>query len=449
MITRLHLKNFKSFNDEGHEIPLGSLSLLVGTNASGKSNIRDALRFLHGLARGYTLAEIFGEKYGEGGVLQWKGIRGGFREAIHGVKQGTFTIGCEVRHINFIRINDGKLRIRRTWPLRYTVEIEVGQNLASGKIVNEELLAWGKTIFSTYPATLRSSQANDGKQIVVRISKQGSKKYIGPTMKLSAGQPIVSQLSDHPDATGTTRTACRVLMEGLASMRFLDLDPQALRRPSLPGQDVLGDKGENLSSVLQTLCEDKGSAESLVEWIRELTPLDVDSIEFEKVSADGKIQLALKESNGCLITAESASDGTLRFLAFAAALLGTKPAATYVFEEIENGIHPNRAHLLLALLQHATKEENPTKLRAGTQIVFKKTTQVIATTHSPALLNFLRGKALDDALLVTRIGGSSKVDCMKNLPIIKNDRSSVGDLLESGWFENVAAFLTEGEDEGS
>lgn len=79
VLKRLTLRNFKSF--QSAEIPLGPLTLLVGTNASGKSNIRDSLRVLHGIGLGYTLAEILGEKYGPGGILQWRGIRGGVREA--------------------------------------------------------------------------------------------------------------------------------------------------------------------------------------------------------------------------------------------------------------------------------------------------------------------------------------------------------------------------------
>jgi len=46
------------------------LTLVVGTNASGKSNLRDALRFLHGIGLGYPPAEILGEKYGPDGLLQ-------------------------------------------------------------------------------------------------------------------------------------------------------------------------------------------------------------------------------------------------------------------------------------------------------------------------------------------------------------------------------------------
>jgi AAA15 family ATPase/GTPase len=79
MLKKLRLENFKNFKNA--ELHLGPFTILIGANASGKSNIRDALRFLHGISRGYNLAEIMGEKYVEGGVLQWRGIRGGTREA--------------------------------------------------------------------------------------------------------------------------------------------------------------------------------------------------------------------------------------------------------------------------------------------------------------------------------------------------------------------------------
>lgn len=41
MITKITLENFKSFAGS-HSVPLGPLTLVVGTNASGKSNLRDA-----------------------------------------------------------------------------------------------------------------------------------------------------------------------------------------------------------------------------------------------------------------------------------------------------------------------------------------------------------------------------------------------------------------------
>ena len=68
MITSVRMVNFKNFADE--TLRVGPFTVIVGANASGKSNIRDAFRFLHGIGRGYTLAEILGGKYGAGGQLE-------------------------------------------------------------------------------------------------------------------------------------------------------------------------------------------------------------------------------------------------------------------------------------------------------------------------------------------------------------------------------------------
>ena len=50
MIGRIHLRNFKNFRQA--DLQLGPFTLLIGMNASGKSNLRDAFRFLHGVGRG-------------------------------------------------------------------------------------------------------------------------------------------------------------------------------------------------------------------------------------------------------------------------------------------------------------------------------------------------------------------------------------------------------------
>ena len=74
MITSLRLVDFKNFADE--TLRVGPFTVIVGANASGKSNIRDAFRFLHGIGRGYTLAEILGGRWGPGGQAEWHSVRG-------------------------------------------------------------------------------------------------------------------------------------------------------------------------------------------------------------------------------------------------------------------------------------------------------------------------------------------------------------------------------------
>ena len=146
MIQELTLKNFKSFGGPpsppesgavpqdwaGEKIKFGGLSLLIGTNASGKSNIRDALRFIHGISRGYTLAEVMGEKYVEGGVLQWKGIRGGVREIVtrNGQPENTkFTIGIRTKLLP----EDG------SGEAEYSITVDIGDKSRPPQVAEESL----------------------------------------------------------------------------------------------------------------------------------------------------------------------------------------------------------------------------------------------------------------------------------------------------------------------
>ena len=90
MIKSIRLVNFKNFADE--TLRVGPFTVIVGANASGKSNIRDAFRFLHGIGRGYSLAEIIGGKYG----ADWKPIRGAANEIVR-FGQAAFSIEVRMR----------------------------------------------------------------------------------------------------------------------------------------------------------------------------------------------------------------------------------------------------------------------------------------------------------------------------------------------------------------
>jgi predicted ATPase len=92
MFKSMRLERFKNFKDA--ELKLGPFTVLIGANASGKSNVRDAFRFLHGVARGYNLTEIIGEKFSEGGERAWSGVRGGAGEIVFS-GQSSFALTCE------------------------------------------------------------------------------------------------------------------------------------------------------------------------------------------------------------------------------------------------------------------------------------------------------------------------------------------------------------------
>ncbi|MEC4880788.1 MAG: AAA family ATPase [Scytonema sp. PMC 1070.18] len=413
MLTKLHLERFKNFKDA--ELILGTLTLLVGTNASGKSNIRDAFRFLHGISRNYNLAEIFGEKWIEGGVLQWRGIRGGTREVTF-IDESTFALA-----VSFIwEKNDSSQEAT------YRIEVNPGASGKAPTVIAESLTIAGQSD-SVFEA--QSHQESGQNNFFVKVS---GVTLFDPILSYTNNRPVLSQIAAIAPSPSVRETALAA-MSALSSMRFLDLSPDAMRLPSLPGQTVLGDRGENLSSVLQEICENPESKQALLQWVQELTPMDAKDFEFP-ADFTGKILWQLIEENGQKISAMSASDGTLRFLAMIAALLGQKPARFYFFEELDNGIHPTRLHLLLQLIER--------KVSQGT-------IQIVATTHSPQLLRLLSSQSLEYTSLTYRF--SDKPDAhIKRIVDIPQARRVIHEqdlarLHESGWLEDAVDFTEDEE----
>lgn len=419
MIHELRLADFKNFREA--VLPLGNLALLVGTNASGKSNLRDAFRFLHGLGRGYLLAEIIGEKYVEGGVLQWKGIRGGTREAVY--RSGrTFRLATTMT-----AEGGGGL---------HTIEVDVGDNGSRPRVVRESLWQDGLMVFDSHPTDDLPDQEGSP-YLFVRLPRDKQNRKQGKKLRFLDNQPVLSQFAENGKVKQDWKARAQRMIDALASMRFLDLVPEAMRLPSIPGQVILGDRGENLSSVLQAIVEQSEKKRALLEWIRQLTPLDVNDFDFVP-DQTGKILVTLIESDGQRTSAYSASDGTLRFLAMIAAMLGPDPARFYFFEELDTGIHATRLYLLLQLIEQSV---------AGGRI------QVVATTHSPPLLGFLSESARESASLVYRLPGQPDAHIRKivDIPEARHilQTRSLGRLLESGWLENAVAFLEPDGQEGA
>ena len=116
--------------------------------------------------------------------------------------------------------------------------------------------------------------------------------------------------------------------------------------------------------------------------------MDVRDFEFP-TDLSGRVHLVFLEANGRKVSAYAASDGTLRFLAILATLLGPNPKSRrrdqprlYFFEEIDNGIHPSRVRLLIDLIERQTA---------------KGEIQVITTTHSPDLLTVMNDETFKNA----------------------------------------------------
>ena len=423
MITSLRMQDFKSFADE--TLRVGPFTVIVGANASGKSNIRDAFRFLHGVGRGYGLADILGKKYGIGGQVEWKQIRGAPNE-VSRLQQV-----AELSYHGFLLETCATLGARE---LSYSIGVESGVNTSDGfRVIEEELVENGATIYTSHPGKHDPIHAQgDDTHLLLRMSKVGRQKKWGDRIAVRLTQPALTQIDEHRRIRRSHKEGAERMIRALGGMRFLDLIPDRMRKPAFPGQIVLGDSGENLPTVLQKICSDQRRKENLIDWTRELTPMDVVDFEFQ-VDLGGHVQLVICEKGERKLSAYSVSDGTLRFLAMLAALLSEDAAGLYFFEEIENGIHPSRLHLLLDLIERRTAEGK---------------VQVVATTHSPALLAMMSDKGFANASVVCRLPDTSDaiIRPISELHNAEKLRRSQGlDTLHAcGWMEDALA-LTGGK----
>ena len=462
MLTALRLKNFKNFADE--TLCMGPFTIIVGANASGKSNIRDALRFLHGVGRGYTLAEILGGKYGAGGHVEWEQIRGAPAEVVRR-DQEQFALEVDLvldKSHSHLRAGLGLRQDQSTIDYGYAILVKPNARQDGAFLVGREALQARppepgsfpqqeiqssdselireqfkkflrersrRTLYTSHPpAPDPVSNQDDEHHLLVRMEKAAGQRKYGHRVAMRPDQPALTQIGEHKQVRKAHKDLARHVADNLGSMRFLDPSPSQMREPAFPGQTVLGDSGENLPTVLQAICDDPQRKETLLEWTRELTPMDIADFEFLR-EASGKIQLIIKEHDGKTVSSQSASDGTLRFLAILAALLSEHRPGLYVFEEVENGIHPSRLHLLLELMESQTD---------GGDV------QVITTTHSPALLNLVSDKTFRNASVVCRCPETDNavIRTICSLRDATELRSSqgLGRLHTGGWLENAVYF---------
>lgn len=435
MLKSLRLENFKSFKNA--ELSLGDLTVLVGTNASGKSNIRDAFRFLHGISRGYSIAEIIGEKYGEGGVLQWRGIRGGTKEITYcGADSFAIAISFSV-HDGDTKYDMGyyiKLKLDDAAPFPYIAleKLTCRQKEHPLFDANSMSILLANAISVRFYDTWESRYVDDLNKINIARSDLIS-NYIPALFQLATGVKPQSISIDEGFNIPITKRFCELALNAISDMRFLEISPDVMKLPTYAGQNVLGDRGENLSSVMLDICRDETRKAILLDWLQALTPMDAKDFDFPE-DFTGKVLLRIEEASGQKTTAYSASDGTLRFLGLLAALLGNQRSRFYFFEEPENGIHPNRLSLLLQLME---------------QEVANGSMQIVITTHSPLLLNFLSPANLEYASLMYRIGdrAESRITKIMDIPnareLVAND--GLSSLLDSGWLEDAMYFLEDEE----
>ena len=215
----------------------------------------------------------------------------------------------------------------------------------------------------------------------------------------------------------------RGVAEVLANVRRVEPELRFLHDYARVGKARnLGDQGENFAAVVQAICDNETDKDVYLSWLRELRPEQVDDVGVLR-GAVGEPMFMLRE-NGRELPAPVLSAGTLRFAAVAAAFFQPDMPSVMALEEIENGVHASRLRMLLELLRIQAEETD---------------TQIVATTHSPTVLDWLEERDYETTFLCKRDEetGESRIRALSEVPqfldVVKKTPAS--ELFAEGWLE--------------
>ena len=346
-LFKLTAKNYRSLRDA--TIEFGDLNFFIGANASGKSTILDALRFLH---EGVQNRDFRNPVYSRGGFLNlaWKG------ESANEIE-----LSVEIE----------KEDSRFEWSVRLTKEhfdFKVTESVQSIPI-------------SSPPQILLSANKGEGEWWSGE-KKAGVILKQGPTTCALAAAAV--------DASFPARD----IADFVANWGFFDPSPFLLRRDWPGGYDSprLDAYGRNLGEKLYLLKESSpDTLEKIVTATREIVglPNTVEPREAEDRFYFVQEEPGLKFS----VHQMGVSSGTLRMLSLMTTLYGDTDMNLVGVEEPENYIHPAA---LSAFVLHLLDAQDRV--------------QFIVTTHSPLLLDFLDDP---EAVVVVRRNGIGATEAIR------------------------------------
>lgn len=223
------------------------------------------------------------------------------------------------------------------------------------------------------------------------------------------------------------------LKQGLGRMRSFVFDHAAMALPAsrLTGSELLPN-GANLAAVLASRREHApADFRRLEEEALRLLP-EFSAFVFTTQPGD-RVELALTLADGSgSVTSADLSQGTLYTLAVLALAFDSAPPSLLCLEEIDRGIHPRMLREIRDALYRLSHPASCGENRAPVQ--------VIATTHSPYLLDLFRDHP-EEIVITQKQGSEARF-------VRLSDRADLPELLREGslgdmWFSGILGGVPE------
>jgi predicted ATPase len=432
MITYIKINGFKSFHN--FEMEFAPFTVIAGANASGKSNLFDALTLLSRLAETDNLKRAFGEQRGE------------FIELFTQYGDDNYATEMEFvvemlvnKNIKDAWGNDSKLKYTR---LRYEITIARISNLTGiqeVKVVKENLFKinhqddiWASNIIPNKSLEFWKPKVVTGKRGVPyleTIIENGIPTTILVPQDGSSGFKKSFPLSYAPRTVLSTIDTVEfphvlAAKEEMKSWKFLQLNPEDLRQATSKnnGEDTISVSGKNLAAALFRIKQnDKYSLKEISRKLNSFLPnfTEVDVVDDNE---NKQYLIKLKDVDKKEFSSRVLSEGTLRILALCILEFDEKHTGLLCFEEPENGIHPFRIKAMTELLKDLSVDFNEVEIPLR---------QVIVNTHSPVLVGNMdtwkndKNVSIWYAQMRTTIsdinGDRLKINSTKISPVIKDN----------------------------
>lgn len=389
LIEKIIIKNFKSIKEA--QVSLNPLTIIVGTNASGKSNLINVFRFISNimtegidnaialqggiaylsnasLPKGTPIEIAFSVDLSSEGWVKHSDIR---------------TLGFQIEKILYHFVIQPNLKGGG-----YHIEKDRLQLIYNCLKVNPSAKKEEKYIELNEKLSCFFERKTRGASVQTRFVFSDSSSFdeetINKIKRDTASRVFCMFANENPKELMLNRIS--ILLPPIFSedsfIRIFDFDPRELKKSSsMASIRRLNEDGSNLASVLQSILRTKENRKRLTTLLSEFLPF-VSGITVEN-NLDKSFSYKVQERySNKTFHANFLSDGTVSVLALIIALYFETESNIIILEEPERNIHPKLLANLLASAEDVSSEK-----------------QVIITTHNPELL---KHSSIESICLITR-----------------------------------------------